>query len=262
MSADVAAAPKEKKTTKEKKTPTKSKEMEEPKEMKKESKSKGTAKEGKDKDGASHSTRSTTSSRRTSTDKYREAINLIYKEVAIPEDLRKRVEKILPKAKVEKDKDAPKRALNPFLLWSRDKRAELKTDNKSTTSKELGDIWKDIKKNRPEVAQKYTDMAAKEKEMYEQKLVEYNKKKTEEGHPEKAIVPSKKKEKKNFENGEENPEDPNEIWSTKSSRFIKRDGKAGVLLLSELAKEGKEPKKMEVENEDEGTDEESEEEEE
>ncbi|GBF95760.1 hypothetical protein Rsub_08196 [Raphidocelis subcapitata] len=79
-----------------------------------------------------------------------------------------------PKAKKEKDPNAPKRALGAYMFFSKLKRDEIKAKNPSygvtDIAKELGAAWKLLGEKEKS---KYEDMAKKDKERYEKEVAKY-----------------------------------------------------------------------------------------
>eukprot|EP01010_Urceolus_cornutus_P002299 NODE_2929_length_445_cov_148.669192_g2322_i0.p2 GENE.NODE_2929_length_445_cov_148.669192_g2322_i0~~NODE_2929_length_445_cov_148.669192_g2322_i0.p2 ORF type:complete len:103 (-),score=13.04 NODE_2929_length_445_cov_148.669192_g2322_i0:82-390(-) len=76
--------------------------------------------------------------------------------------------KKVPKEKSKKDPNAPKRPLTAFLLFSGEFRKSVQTENPSfkmtDIARELGSRWRDLGEADK---QKYTKMAAEEKEKYD-----------------------------------------------------------------------------------------------
>lgn len=91
-----------------------------------------------------------------------------------------RLEKKMPKQKKsspkKKDPNAPKRALSAFMLFSQEKRNQIKTDNPEATfgqiGKLLGESWKSASESEKAP---FLAKAEKEKEKYAEAMKNYKK---------------------------------------------------------------------------------------
>ncbi|OMJ24481.1 Non-histone chromosomal protein 6 [Smittium culicis] len=84
-----------------------------------------------------------------------------------------------PTKKVVKDPNAPKRPLSPYILFCNEKRESVKILNPNQTSqmisKMLGDIWNSMSSLEKK---RYDDMFQQQKLEYNQKVLDYEKQKT------------------------------------------------------------------------------------
>jgi hypothetical protein len=82
--------------------------------------------------------------------------------------------KQVKKSPKKKDPNAPKRALSAFMLFSQEKRSQIKTDNPDATfgqiGKLLGDAWKSASESEKAP---FLAKAEKEKEKYAEAMKKY-----------------------------------------------------------------------------------------
>jgi hypothetical protein len=107
-----------------------------------------------------------------------EIIDMVKSELAIAEErIMAKIEKMLNKKKkpAKKDPNAPKKPLTAFILFSADKRAELKEefpDIKFTEmSKKLGEAWKTIDEEKKKV---YIKKSEDMKDTYKKEMADYS----------------------------------------------------------------------------------------
>ncbi|BGP58039.1 hypothetical protein JCM8202_001722 [Rhodotorula sphaerocarpa] len=92
----------------------------------------------------------------------------------MPKEGKTRSGKTASSAKPKKDPNAPKRPLSAYMLFSQDKRAEVKEEQPDVSFGEIGKIlgskWKEAT---PDEKKPYEDKAAAEKVRYEKEKAAY-----------------------------------------------------------------------------------------
>ncbi|POY70702.1 hypothetical protein BMF94_6285 [Rhodotorula taiwanensis] len=92
----------------------------------------------------------------------------------MPKEGKTRSGKATAAAKPKKDPNAPKRNLSAYMIFSQDKRAEVKEENPDVSFGELGKLlgakWKSVT---PEEKKIYEDKAAADKTRYEKEKAAY-----------------------------------------------------------------------------------------
>ncbi|GAA5862053.1 hypothetical protein JCM3774_006153 [Rhodotorula dairenensis] len=110
----------------------------------------------------------------------------------MPKEGKTRSGKATAAAKPKKDPNAPKRPLSAYMLFSQDKRAEVKEEKPDVSFGEIGKIlgakWKEADENE---RKPYEDKAAAEKVRYEKEKAAYDAE-----NPDASSKPKKKPAKK------------------------------------------------------------------
>ncbi len=130
------------------------------------------------------------------------------------------------KEKKKKDPNAPKKNMTAYILFSNDKRPEVKEENPDLkfgdVAKELGRLWKDASSS---TKKKYEKLAEKEKERYTSEMADYSPDEESEEKPktkkkkdsEETEKPKSKKSKKDTEDNETEEENPKSKKSKKDT---------------------------------------------
>ncbi|CAO3642016.1 unnamed protein product [Cunninghamella blakesleeana] len=89
-----------------------------------------------------------------------------------------KADKSQKKTRSKKDPEAPKRGLSAYMIFSKENRERIKSENPDATfgqiGKLLGEAWKNLD---DEGKQKYNKLAEDDKKRYENEKAEYNSKK-------------------------------------------------------------------------------------